>query len=81
MNSESFSPNFVELRNGPTVPASDVLLLLALENRGMSFAIDKEKLIVRGLGGQKPNLTPEEVSHIKARKAHLMALVAYEAPA
>ncbi len=72
---------FIELNGGLTVPETDITGLLALEARGMRFIVDGEKLRIRGpVDGQTPDLTADEVAFIKARKAHLMALVAYEAP-
>lgn len=72
---------FIELRGGLMAQPADIALLCDLEDRGMTFAVDGEALRIRGANGQKPELSPGEVSQIKTRKAHLMALVAYDAAA
>ena len=71
--------DFIELSGGLTVPAADIALLLDLERRGCSFEVAGETFKVKGVNGAKPELSPEEIATIKRRKAHLMALVAYQA--
>lgn len=74
---------FIELRGGLIVPADAVALLVDLERRGITCSSTEGGVLrVKGpKGGDKPELSAVEVAAIKARKAHLLALVAYEAPA
>lgn len=72
---------FIELKGGLIVPADVIAFGCALEARGITLAVDGEKLRVRGSAGAPPALSEEDAAFIRARKPHLMALVAYEAPA
>ena len=70
----------VELRGGLTVPLEDLQFLWALETLGMACEVVGDKLRVQGPNGTKPDLSDEDVTYIKARKPHLLALVAYQPP-
>lgn len=76
---EKNTMELVELRGGLIVPAEVIAFGCALEGRGITMAVDGDKLRVRGQDGP-PQLSAEETAFIRARKAHLMALVAYVAP-
>ena len=71
---------FVELKGGLFAPWEALTILWALEDRGITCEIVGDKLRVKGPAGTKPQLSEAEIATIKARKPHLMALIAYEPP-
>ena len=70
----------IEFRGGLVAPVDAVRLLWALEDRGIRCQTAGSTLRVTGPNGTTPELTDEEITTIKARKPHLLALVAYQAP-
>ena len=68
----------IELRGGLTVPLGDLQFLWALETLGMTCEVVADKLRVQGPDGTKPNLSEEDVTYIKARKPHLLALYGFD---
>jgi hypothetical protein len=68
--------DFIPLRHGPVVPVAPLQLLLNLEARGFTFTRDGEVLEVQPYD----RLTREDVAGIRRWKAHLIALIEYEAP-
>jgi hypothetical protein len=72
--------DFIELRGGLTVPAETITFLCGLENRGITCELSGETLRVKGPNNQKPELSESDSTFIRARKAHLMALIAYQPP-
>mgnify|MGYP006919630040 CR=1 FL=1 len=72
--------SLITLNGGMTVPAAVIVLGNGLERRGITLTRDGETLKVRGSGGQKADLTAEDIAGIKRYKAHLLALIDYQAP-
>ena len=70
---------FVELRGGLTLPVDVVEFALRLEDRGVRLEAAGDVLRVTSAAG-KPELSEEETSFIRSRKAHLMAVAMYQAP-
>jgi hypothetical protein len=70
---------FVELRGGLTLPTDVIEFALGLENRGLQLEAAGDVLRVKAQDG-KPILSAEETAFIRSRKAHLLAVAAYQAP-
>jgi hypothetical protein len=58
------------------VPVEALLLAWALEDRGATFAVDGDDLLVDG-----PVLTDADLASLRRCKKHLIAIVKYAAPA
>jgi hypothetical protein len=71
---------FVELKGGLTLPTDVLEFALKLEDRGIVLEAAGEVLRVKEKTGSKPVLSDEESAFIRSRKAHLMAVAAYQAP-
>lgn len=69
--------DLVELRAGPIVRADALQLALSLEARGHGLTVKDGALHVT----HGSALTAEDRATIGACKAHLLAIVAYQAPA
>ena len=67
---------FVVLKGGLTVPLEALQLAWALEDRGATFAVDGEDLIVEGPRGV---LTMENRIAIRRWREHLKAIASYRA--
>ena len=67
----------VTLAEGLTVPLSALRTLWALEDRGLSFAIDGDSIIVR----PRQLLTDEDRAAIRQWREDVKAILANEAPA
>lgn len=65
--------NSLQLRDGPLVRESAVLLALSLESRGHALQSKDEKLTVT----EASKLTATDRAAIKENRLHLLALVAY----
>jgi hypothetical protein len=75
--SEEVATALVVLKGGLTVPLEALQLAWALENRGVTLAVDDIHLVVdspRGL------LTDADQAAIRRWKRHLMAIAAYRPP-
>jgi hypothetical protein len=72
----SESCRYVVLRGGLALPVEPVVLLLGLEARGFSVRRDGDALVVQPYH----QLTRDDCAAIRRWKAHLLALVDYEAP-
>lgn len=70
---------FVELRGGLTLPVEVVEFALGLEDRGVRLEAAGDVLRVTSAAG-KPELSESEIAFIRSRKAHLLAVAAYQAP-
>lgn len=70
---------FVELQGGLTLPVEILEFALRLEDRGVHLQVAGDVLKVTADAG-KPVLSEDEVAFIRKRKAHLMAVAAYQAP-
>jgi hypothetical protein len=66
-------PRFVELRDGPILPAAVVELALALEARGLTLRAQDGVLTVT----PRDRITEDDRALIRRWKLHLLALVAY----
>ena len=71
---------FVELRGGLTLPVEILEFALGLEARGVHLQASGDVLKVSADEG-KPILSEDEIAFIRNRKAHLLAVAAYQAPA
>lgn len=71
---------FVELKQGPTVPLAAYLLALRLEDAGLVLRAQGGFLRVSTTAGEKPSLSPEDADQIRQWKPHLMMLADYRAP-
>jgi hypothetical protein len=72
----SGSDGYVLLRGGLAVPVAPVVLLFALEQRGLSVSREGDYLVVRPKG----RLTDEDRRQLARWKAHLLALIDYRPP-
>ena len=70
--------DLIDLRAGPTVPRPALELALRLERRGVLLRVDRDQLIVVPPAGDY--LTDDDRDEIRQWKAHLLALLAYQAP-
>jgi hypothetical protein len=75
--SEEVATAFVVLKGGITVPLEALQLAWALEDRGATFAVEGENLVVEGPRGF---LTEPDLAAIRRWRAHLKAIAAYDAP-
>jgi hypothetical protein len=75
--SEDPAAAFVVLKGGLTLPLEALRLALALEDRGATFAVDGEDLVVDGPSGL---LTDADQVAIRRWKLHLMAMATYRPP-
>ena len=66
----------IALKDGPTVPAAPLRLLLDLEARGFVLSMDNDTLVVQPHG----QLTPEDCAAIRRWKWHLLMLLDYTPP-
>ena len=66
----------VYLKGGLTIPVDPLLLIFRLQERGFSLTPDGDTLVVQPY----QQLTREDCNQIRRWKAHLMALLRYEAP-
>jgi hypothetical protein len=76
-DSEGLATAFVVLKGGLTLPLEALRLALALEDRGATFAVDGEDLVVDGPCGL---LTDADQVAIRRWKWHLMAIATYRPP-
>ena len=76
-DSEGLATAFVVLKGGLTLPLEALRLALALEDRGATFAVDGEDLVVDGPAGF---LTEDDQLAIRRWKRHLMAIATYQPP-
>ena len=67
--------DFVVLRGGLTLPVDAVRLALDLERRGLRLAADGDSLSV----GPRELITDADRNLIRRWKAHLLAIVSYDA--
>ena len=67
---------YVTLRDGPCVPLAPMLLVLQLEERGVHMQRDGEDVYVKPWS----RVTEQERAELKRWKAHILALLDYEAP-
>lgn len=67
---------FVTLKDGPTVPAAPLRLLIDLESRGFVLSVDDDTLVVQ----PHDKLTAEDRASIRRWKWHLLMLLAYAPP-
>jgi hypothetical protein len=74
--SECIATAFVVLKGGLTVPLEALQLAWALEDRGATFTVDGEALVVDGPPGF---LTDEDRAAIRRWRAHLMVIASYRA--
>ena len=75
--SERTTTAFVVLKGGLTLPLEALKLAWALEDRGATFAVDGEDLVVDGPSGL---LTDADQVAIRRWKLHLMAMATYRPP-
>jgi hypothetical protein len=75
--SEDPAAAFVVLKGGLTLPLEALRLALALEDRGATFAIDGEDLVVDGPPGF---LTEDDRIAIRRWRVHLKAIATYHPP-
>jgi hypothetical protein len=75
--SERAATGFVVLKGGLTVPLEALQLAWALEDRGATFAVDGEDLVVEGPAGL---LTDAHRIAIRRWREHLKAIASYRAP-
>jgi hypothetical protein len=68
---------FVVLKGGLTLPVEALRLALALEDRGATFAVDGDDLVVDGPPGF---LTEDDRIAIRRWRVHLKAITTYQAP-
>lgn len=71
--------SFIELA-GLTVPLAAWDFTWGLLHRGLELKADGDKLRVSGPGGARPELSEAEIAGIRRYKAHLLALITYQAP-
>ena len=67
---------YVQLKGGLAVPVEPLLLLLALEARGITACRDGDALIISPASA----LTDEECQQIQHWKPHLLSLIDYVPP-
>jgi hypothetical protein len=75
--SEGVAAAFVVLKGGLTLPLEALRLAWALEDRGATFAVDGEDLVVEGPPGF---LTEGDRVAIRRWRVHLKAIARYQAP-
>ena len=75
--SEGLATTFVMLKGGLTVPLEALQLAWALEDRGATFAVDGDDLVVDGPRGF---LTEEDCAAIRRWRVHLKTIVTDHAP-
>jgi hypothetical protein len=76
---------FVVLKGGLTLPVEALRLALALEDRGATFAVDGDDLVVDGppgflTDGPPGFLTEDDRIAIRRWRVHLKAITTYQAP-
>jgi hypothetical protein len=76
-DSEGLATAFVVLKGGLTLPLEALRLALALEDRGATFAVDGEDLIVDGPPGF---LSEDDRAAIRRWRLHLKAIATYQPP-
>lgn len=69
-------PEMVTLRGGVTVPVAAIELAIELESRGVTMRVEGDTLIVRPRSG----LSEADVARVRAYRAELKRIAAYEAP-
>jgi hypothetical protein len=75
--SEGIASAFVVLKGGLIVPLEALRLAWALEDRGATFSVDGEDLVVDGPHGF---LTDDDRAAIRRWRVHLKAIATYHAP-
>jgi hypothetical protein len=75
--SEGLATAFVVLKGGLTVPVEALQLAWALEDRGATFAIDGDDLVVDGPRGF---LTEHDRAAIRRWRGHLKTIASYRVP-
>ena len=75
--SEDPAAAFVVLKGGLTLPLEALRLALALEDRGATFAVDGEDLVVDGPPGF---LSEDDRAAIRKWRVHLKAIATYQVP-
>lgn len=75
--SERTATTFVVLKGGLIVPLEALRLAWALEDRGATFSVDGEDLVVDGPRGF---LTDEDRTAIRQWRWHLKAIASYRVP-
>jgi hypothetical protein len=75
--SEGVATAFVVLRGGVTVPLDALRLAWALEDRGATFAVEGDDLVIDGPLGF---LTEDNRVAIRRWRLHLIAVATYHAP-
>ena len=68
---------FVTLKGGLVVPLEALRLAWSLEDRGATFAVDGQDILV----DSPVDLTEADCAGIRRWKRHLIAILQYEAPA
>ncbi len=68
-----FDNRYVVLRGGLSLPVAPVLLLLALEGRGLTVTRDGDAIVVRPPG----RLTAEDRAALTRWKPHVLAIIDY----
>jgi hypothetical protein len=68
---------FITLKDGPTVPAAPLVLLLDLEARGFTLCQDGDALLIHPY----ERLTVSDCASIKRWRWHLLMLLDYQPPA
>lgn len=66
---------------GLTVPADAYRFLFSLLDRDFVLVQEDDKLRVKGPNGQKPDLSADDIQKITRWKHHILAMLAYKAPA
>jgi hypothetical protein len=75
--SEGVATAFVVLKGGLTLPLEALQLAWAHEDRGATFAVDGDELVIDGPRGM---LTDADQVAIRRWKGHLMAIATYRPP-
>ena len=75
--SERMAPAMVVLKGGVTVSLESLQLAWALEDRGATFAVDGDDLVIDGPRGF---LTDEDRAAIRRWRGHLKAIASYRVP-
>jgi hypothetical protein len=73
-DSEGLATTFVVLKGGLTVPLEALQLAWALEDRGATFAVDGDDLVIDGPRGF---LTEDDRVAIRRWREHLKAIASY----
>jgi hypothetical protein len=76
-DSEGLAIAFVVLKGGLTLPLEALRLAWALEDRGATFAVDGEDLVVDGPAGF---LSEDDRTAIRRWRVHLKAIATYHPP-